>query len=59
VLGKKVALDDEPYTIIGVMPARFWFDGRDRPVDVCDDCRAVDAGGAAGLLVSGVASGEG
>jgi len=29
VLGKKVALDDEPYTIVGVMPPRFWFDGRD------------------------------
>jgi putative ABC transport system permease protein len=29
VLGKKVALDDEPYTIIGVMPSRFWFEGRD------------------------------
>ena len=29
VLGKQVALDDEPYTIIGVMPPRFWFDGRD------------------------------
>jgi len=29
VLGKTVALDDEPYTIIGVMPQRFWFDGRD------------------------------
>jgi predicted permease len=28
-LGKTVALDDEPYTIIGVMPPRFWFDGRD------------------------------
>ncbi|MBO0862810.1 MAG: ABC transporter permease, partial [Chloracidobacterium sp.] len=28
-LGKKVALDDEPYTIIGVMPPRFWFEGRD------------------------------
>ena len=28
-LGKKVALDDEPYTIVGVMPPRFWFDGRD------------------------------
>jgi putative ABC transport system permease protein len=29
VLGKHVALDDEPYTIIGVMPPKFWFDGRD------------------------------
>jgi putative ABC transport system permease protein len=29
VLGRQVALDDEPYTIIGVMPPRFWFDGRD------------------------------
>ncbi|HKQ79003.1 MAG TPA: ABC transporter permease [Blastocatellia bacterium] len=29
VLGKTVALDDEPYTIIGVMPPRFWFEGRD------------------------------
>jgi putative ABC transport system permease protein len=29
VLGKTVALDDEPFTIIGVMPPRFWFDGRD------------------------------
>jgi predicted permease len=29
VLGKTVALDDEPYTIIGVMPPRFWFDARD------------------------------
>ncbi len=29
VLGKTVALDDEPYTIIGVMPQGFWFDGRD------------------------------
>jgi putative ABC transport system permease protein len=29
VIGKQVALDDEPYTIIGVMPQRFWFDGRD------------------------------
>ena len=29
VLGKIVALDDEPYTVIGVMPARFWFEGRD------------------------------
>jgi putative ABC transport system permease protein len=29
VLGKKVALDDEPFTIIGVMPQHFWFDGRD------------------------------
>ena len=29
VLGKKGALDDEPYTIIGVMPQGFWFDGRD------------------------------
>ena len=29
VLGKTVALDDEPYTIIGVMPPSFWFDGRD------------------------------
>jgi putative ABC transport system permease protein len=28
-LGRKVALDDEPYTIIGVMPPHFWFDGRD------------------------------
>jgi putative ABC transport system permease protein len=28
-VGKTVALDDEPYTIIGVMPPRFWFDGRD------------------------------
>ncbi|HEV2664709.1 MAG TPA: ABC transporter permease [Blastocatellia bacterium] len=28
-LGKKVSLDDEPYTIVGVMPPRFWFDGRD------------------------------
>jgi len=29
VLGKTVALDDEPYIIIGVMPQRFWFDSRD------------------------------
>ena len=29
VLGKTVALDDEPYTIVGVMPQRFWFEGRD------------------------------
>jgi len=29
VLGRTVALDDEPYTIIGVMPPRFWFEGRD------------------------------
>jgi putative ABC transport system permease protein len=28
-LGKKVSLDDEPYTIVGVMPPQFWFDGRD------------------------------
>lgn len=27
VIGQKVLLDDEPYTIIGVMPAHFWFDG--------------------------------
>jgi predicted permease len=27
VLGQKVALDDEPYTIIGVMPPSFRFDG--------------------------------
>ena len=27
VLGQKVALDDEPFTIIGVMPPRFRFDG--------------------------------
>ncbi len=26
VLGQKVALDDEPYTIVGVMPQRFRFD---------------------------------
>jgi putative ABC transport system permease protein len=29
VLGKTVALDDEPYTIVGVMPPKFWFEGRD------------------------------
>jgi putative ABC transport system permease protein len=27
VLGQKVALDDEPFTIIGVMPPRFRYDG--------------------------------
>src|SRR5262249_7010432 len=27
VLGKTVALDDEPYTIVGVMPPKFWFEG--------------------------------
>ncbi len=26
VIGQKVFLDDEPYTVIGVMPPRFWFD---------------------------------
>jgi putative ABC transport system permease protein len=25
-LGQKVYLDDEPYTVVGVMPPRFWFD---------------------------------
>jgi putative ABC transport system permease protein len=28
-LGKRVALDDEAYTIVGVMPPQFWFEGRD------------------------------
>lgn len=26
VIGQKVLLDDEPYTIIGIMPPRFWFE---------------------------------
>jgi putative ABC transport system permease protein len=29
VLGKTVALDDEPYTIVGVMPPKFWFEGNE------------------------------
>jgi putative ABC transport system permease protein len=29
VIGRQVALDDEPYTIIGVMPQRFWFGEND------------------------------
>jgi len=27
ILGQKVALDDEPYTVVGVMPQQFRFDG--------------------------------
>ncbi len=29
VIGQRIALDDEPYTIIGVMPPNFQFDGGD------------------------------
>lgn len=29
VLGQKVALDDEPFTIVGVMPPKFRYDGSD------------------------------
>ncbi len=52
VLGKQVALDDEPYTIIGVMPQRFWFDGRDGwfpfPFNLGDATR--NSGRAFGIL---------
>ncbi len=32
IIGRSILLDDEPYTIIGILPADFWFERSDREV---------------------------
>jgi putative ABC transport system permease protein len=58
VVGQKVALDDEPFTIIGVMPPRFYFDAGEAwfpfPFDLGQSQRGARAFGVLGRLKQGV-----
>ncbi len=57
VIGQKVALDDEPFTIVGVMPPRFYFDAGEAwfpfPFDLAQGPRQARAFGVLGRLKSG------
>ncbi len=57
VIGQKVTLDDEPFTIIGVMPPRFYFDAAEVwfpfPFDLSQGPRQARAFGVLGRLKSG------
>jgi putative ABC transport system permease protein len=46
IVGQKVLLDDEPYTIIGVMPPQFYFDDREAFIPF-----SFDLGNAQGFAV--------
>ena len=60
VLGQKVALDDEPYTIIGVMPPSFRFDGGEAwfpfPMDLGPQARSARAFAVLARLKTGSSS---
>jgi len=50
-IGRVLWIDDQPHTVIGVMPERFWFSDMDSPIWTALDPRTLPAEATLGVVV--------
>jgi predicted permease len=51
VLGRAIWIDDQPYTVVGVLPQRFWFSDMNSPIWIALDDRGLTADEALEVVV--------